>query len=298
MRLGVIADDMTGATDVALMITKAGMDTIQTIGVPDMARGLPEADAVVVALKSRTIAPHDAVAQSLVACRALRAGGARQILFKYCSTFDSTPQGNIGPVADALADELGADIAIVCPAFPANGRAIFQGHLFVGAQPLDESPMKDHPLTPMHDSNLVRLMAAQTRRKVRLVPFAIVAAGADAVRSELRRLAQDGVRYAVTDAISDADLVALGHAVAGAPLVTGGSGIALGLPANLPAATRREPVPFAAPAGRMAIVAGSCSAATREQVAAAKEAGAPHRAIDPAALARGDATPESLAAWA
>jgi uncharacterized protein YgbK (DUF1537 family) len=298
MRLGVIADDMTGATDVALMITKAGMDTIQTIGVPDMARGLPEADAIVVALKSRTIAPHDAVAQSLLACRALRAGGARQILFKYCSTFDSTPQGNIGPVADALADELGADIAIVCPAFPANGRAIFQGHLFVGAQPLDESPMKDHPLTPMHDSNLVRLMAAQTRRKVRLVPFAIVAAGADAVRSELRRLAQDGVRYAVTDAISDADLVALGHAVAGAPLVTGGSGIALGLPANLPAATHRAPAPFAAPAGRMAIVAGSCSAATREQVAAAKEAGAPHRAIDPAALARGDATPESLAAWA
>ena len=183
MLLGVIADDMTGATDVALMLNRSGMRTVQTIGVPRPGQALPEADAVVVALKSRTNPVAEAVADSLAACEALLAAGAKQILFKYCSTFDSTPAGNIGPVADALAQRLGAGLAIVCPAFPANGRSIYQGYLFVGAVPLHESSMKDHPLTPMRDSSLIRLMGAQTKGAVGLVDYATVLAGAGAVGS-------------------------------------------------------------------------------------------------------------------
>ncbi|WP_342361695.1 3-oxo-tetronate kinase [Terrarubrum flagellatum] len=297
MQLGVIADDMTGATDVALMLQKAGMRVVQLIGVPSPSQTTLPADAIVVALKSRTDPAAEAVAQSLEALAALRAAGARQILFKYCSTFDSTAQGNIGPVADALADALAAPIALVCPAFPANGRTIFQGHLFVGSEPLDESPMKDHPLTPMRDSSLIRLLAAQTPRKVGLVPFATMNKGSGAVKAALDRLAADGVRYAVADAITDDHLLTLGAAVAGYPLVTGGSGIALGLPGNF-GRSSVERAPFSAPAGRMAIVSGSCSAATRGQVAAAKEAGLPHHAVDPRAIAAGTLTAAQLAEWA
>ncbi|MBN9064351.1 MAG: hypothetical protein BGP06_07780 [Rhizobiales bacterium 65-9] len=299
MRLGVIADDMTGATDVALMLTKSGMRVVQTIGAPGPDWAAPAADAVVIALKSRTIDPADAVSQSLAACRALTAGGASQILFKYCSTFDSTAKGNIGPVADALADALNAPLALVCPAFPEAGRTIFQGHLFVGADPLDESPMKDHPLTPMRDSSLVRLMAAQTQRKVGLIPFATVAKGADAVSAACAALIAEGCRYAVADAVTNDNLLTLGAAAAAHRLVTGGSGIALGLPANFPDTSARGDVRrFEAPSGRAAVLAGSCSTATRAQVAAAQAAGAPNRAIDVGALARGDLTAADLADWA
>lgn len=302
MLLGVIADDMTGATDVALMLNRSGMRTVQTIGVPRPGQALPEADAVVVALKSRTNPVAEAVADSLAACEALLAAGARQILFKYCSTFDSTAQGNIGPVADALAQRLGAGLAIVCPAFPANGRSIYQGYLFVGAVPLHESSMKDHPLTPMRDSSLIRLMGAQTKGAVGLVDYATVLAGAGAVKTRFAALADEGVRYVVTDALTNADLMVLGAAVADHKLLTGGSGIAMGLPQNFRRAgllpEREIAASLAAPKGRPGIISGSCSTATRGQIAKAIEAGYPARKVDPMALVSGEQDASKLAAWA
>ncbi len=302
MLLGVIADDMTGATDVALMLNRAGMRTVQVIGAPGRDAVLPEADAVVVALKSRTNPVAEAVADSLVACEALLAAGARQILFKYCSTFDSTAQGNIGPVADALMQRLGAAQAIICPAFPANGRSIYQGHLFVGATPLHESSMKDHPLTPMRDSNLMRLMGAQTGSAIGLADYATVLKGPDAVKTRLSALAAEGVRYVVTDALTNDDLMVLGAAVDGHALLTGGSGIAMGLPQNFRRAgllpERAIAVTIAAPAGRAGIISGSCSTATRGQIRAALAAGFPALKVDPMALVSGAQTAAGLAQWA
>lgn len=292
MLLGCVADDFTGATDLANMLTRGGMRTLQTIGVPDGAAGLPEADAVVVALKSRTIPAADAVAQSVAALDWLTACGARQILFKYCSTFDSTDAGNIGPVADALLDRLGADFTIACPAFPENRRTIFNGHLFVGAALLSDSPMKDHPLTPMTDANLVRVLQRQTRAKVGLVPYPVVREGASAIRAAFDRLRADGVRHAIVDAVEDAHLVAIGEACADLALVTGGSGIALGLPGNFRRAgllTRTGSAALMPPArGHAAVIAGSCSAATQAQVSAMKRR-CPSMRIDPNELAAGAA---------
>ena len=302
MLLGVIADDMTGATDVALMLNRAGMRTLQVIGAPAKGAKLPEADAVVVALKSRTNPVAEAVADSLAACEALLAAGARQILFKYCSTFDSTAQGNIGPVADALMQRLGASQAIICPAFPANGRSIFQGYLFVGAAPLHESSMKDHPLTPMRDSNLMRLMGAQTQHPVGLVAYSAVSQGASAVRKRLAELAAEGARYVVTDALDNGHLMVLGEAISDHVLLTGGSGIAMGLPENFRKAgllPRRETAThLSAPAGRAGIISGSCSTATRGQIATARAAGIPALKVDPLALAAGSQKAADLAAWA
>lgn len=302
MLLGVIADDMTGATDVALMLNRAGMRTVQVIGAPAANAALPEADAVVVALKSRTNPVSEAVAQSLAACEALLAAGARQILFKYCSTFDSTPHGNIGPVADALMRRLGAQSAIVCPAFPANGRSIYQGYLFVGSVPLHESSMKDHPLTPMRDSNLMRLMGAQTEAKVGLVPYTTVLEGAGAVKARIADLVAQGVPYAVTDALTNDDLMVLGEALDGEILLTGGSGIAMGLPQNFRKAgllpEREIAAKLDAPEGRAGIISGSCSTATRGQIKAALEAGSPALKVDPMALADGSQSAADLAAWA
>ncbi|AMJ59164.1 3-oxo-tetronate kinase [Bosea sp. PAMC 26642] len=302
MLLGVIADDMTGATDVALMLNRAGMRTVQVIGAPERGAPPPDADAVVVALKSRTNPVAEAVTDSLAACEALLAAGARQILFKYCSTFDSTPTGNIGPVADALMQRLGAEIAIICPAFPANGRSIYQGYLFVGAVPLHESSMKDHPLTPMRDSNLMRLMGAQTTATVGLVDHATVQAGVDAVKARLEALAGQGARYAVTDALSNDDLLVLGAAIDGHVLLTGGSGIAMGLPQNFRKAgllpERAVAATLSAPQGRTGIISGSCSTATRGQIKAAIEAGYPALKVDPLALTSGEQTAETLAQWA
>jgi uncharacterized protein YgbK (DUF1537 family) len=302
MLLGVIADDMTGATDVALMLNRSGMRTVQTIGVPRPGQALPEADAVVVALKSRTNPVAEAIADSLAACEALLAAGARQILFKYCSTFDSTPAGNIGPVADALAQRLGAGLAIVCPAFPANGRSIYQGYLFVGAVPLHESSMKDHPLTPMRDSSLIRLMGTQTTGAVGLVDYATVLAGAGAVKARFAALADQGMRYVVTDALTNADLMVLGEAVADHKLLTGGSGIAMGLPQNFRRAgllpEREIAASLAAPKGRPGIISGSCSTATRGQIRKAIEAGFPALKVDPMALVSGEQDAAGLAAWA
>jgi uncharacterized protein YgbK (DUF1537 family) len=296
MLLGCIADDLTGATDLALMLQSAGMRTLQSIGVPGHTDTAAEADAVVIALKSRTIAATDAVAQSLAAHDWLHRHGARQILFKYCSTFDSTDAGNIGPVADALLDAAGSRFTVVCPAFPTNKRTVYLGHLFVGEQLLSDSPMKEHPLTPMHDATLVRVLARQTKRPVGLVPLATVQQGASAIREAFAKLAQSGHGYAVVDAVTDADLLALGQACSDLALITGGSGIAMGLPRNFGCdATTVPTIPRIA--GRCAVISGSCSAQTNIQVEAWK-ARHPAFRIDPLRLAAGEDLVTEALSWA
>jgi 3-dehydrotetronate 4-kinase len=304
--LGCIADDFTGATDLANMLVRSGMRTVQTIGVPDSA-DLPEADALVVALKSRTIAAADAIAQSRAALEWLRAQGCRQFFFKYCSTFDSTDAGNIGPVADALLNALpltSSDerrFTIACPAFPENQRTVYRGHLFVGDVLLNESGMENHPLTPMKDPNLVRVLQRQTTSKVGLLRYDTIARGAQAVRDAIAALRRDGVRIAIADALSDADLLTLGAACAELPLVTGGSGIALGLPenfrrANLLAANEAAGE-LPSVEGLSVVLAGSASKATNAQVAAWRK-DKPAFRIDPLALARGDAVVDEAIAFA
>src|SRR5215831_31488 len=228
MLLGCIADDFTGATDLANNLVRGGMRVVQTIGVPD-APLTEDVDTVVVALKSRTIPAADAIAQSLAALAWLAAQGCRQFYFKYASTFDSTPAGNIGPVTEALMDALACDLTISCPAFPENGRTVYMGCLFVGDVLLNESGMRNHPLTPMTDANLVRVLQAQTRRKVGHVGYGHVARGPEAVRARLAQLKAAGTGIAIADAISDVDLVTLGRAVADLPLVAAGSGLAIGV---------------------------------------------------------------------
>ncbi|HEY6512122.1 MAG TPA: 3-oxo-tetronate kinase [Burkholderiaceae bacterium] len=301
--LGAIADDFTGATDLANTLVRGGMRCVQTIGVPEGALDA-QADAVVVALKSRTIAPADAVAQSLAALRWLQSQGAAQIYFKYCSTFDSTPQGNIGPVTDALLDALhgaGQGFTIACPAFPTNQRTVFKGHLFVGDVLLSDSGMRNHPLTPMTDANLVRVLQAQTARKVGLVAHEVVARGGDAIPMRLDALRAEGVGIAVLDAICDADLMQIGLALKDLPLVTAGSGIAMGLPQNwlqgraLAADADVQALP--AVSGRMAVVSGSCSLATNAQVQHFRALGRPALQLDPMALASGDDAVARALAW-
>ncbi|KXU83361.1 hypothetical protein CI15_30195 [Paraburkholderia monticola] len=294
--LGCIADDFTGATDLANMLVRGGMRTVQTIGVPASSESL-DADALVVALKSRTIPAADAVAQSLAALDWLRAQGCRQFFFKYCSTFDSTDAGNIGPVTDALLDALspafaeGASFTIACPAFPENGRTIFRGHLFVGDTLLNESGMENHPLTPMRDANLVRVLQRQTRSKVGLVRYDTLAQGDAAVRAAFGALRADGVRIAIADAVSDADLHTLGAACSDLALITGGSGVALGLPANFRRAgllgEQADAAQLPRVEGLSAVLAGSASKATNAQVAAWC-ATRPAFRIDPLAAARGE----------
>ncbi|HEX9241406.1 MAG TPA: 3-oxo-tetronate kinase [Anaeromyxobacter sp.] len=299
--LGCIADDFTGATDLAGMLVRAGMRTIQTIGVPPRGAAL-DADAVVVALKSRTAPPAEAVADSLAALAALRDGGCRRFFFKYCSTFDSTDRGNIGPVADALLDALGAPLAIACPAFPENGRSVFMGHLFVGEVLLSESGMRTHPLTPMTDPSLVRVLQRQARRKVGLVRADAVAAGPDAIRARLEALRQDGIGLAIVDAVSDADLRRIGEACWDHLLVTGGSGVAMGLPEAWGArgllGARDGAATLPSSAGLRAVVSGSCSVATLGQVAKAVEAGTPAFRVDPLQLAAGEDVATAALAWA
>jgi uncharacterized protein YgbK (DUF1537 family) len=302
MLLGAIADDFTGATDLASILAGEGMPVVQLIGVPDSdtLALAGDAPAVVVALKIRTAPPEVAVSQSLASLAMLRKAGAEQILHKYCSTFDSTDAGNIGPVADALSEALGVDIAIVCPAFPANGRTVFRGHLFVGDQLLQDSPMKDHPLTPMRHSDLVALMAAQSRRSVGLLRYDRVRLGPAAIREALASLAAEGFSYAVTDAIDTADLRHLGRAVADHPLITGGSAIALELPENFRRAGKLAPASGAlrvSGTGRAAILAGSCSQATREQLARACALW-PSRRLDIDAIAAGAPVVADTLDWA
>jgi uncharacterized protein YgbK (DUF1537 family) len=302
--LGCIADDFTGATDLANNLVRAGMRVVQTIGVPAEPLQV-EVDAVVVALKSRTIAPQEAVAQSLLALRWLQSQQVEQVYFKYCSTFDSwyrgDVRGNIGPVTEALMQALGCEFTIATPAFPDNQRTVFKGHLFVGDVLLSDSGMKDHPLTPMNDANLVRVMQAQCQRPVGLVDYRVMAQGASAIRARLDHLRSEGVAVAVVDALSNEDLVRLGPALKGMPLVTAGSGVAIGLPANWglkpsPATSQLPPAK-----GLQAVVSGSCSQATRGQVARFQAQGGAAWAIDPLSLtddAAVDRCVEQAVSWA
>ncbi|MDQ0009189.1 uncharacterized protein YgbK (DUF1537 family) [Luteibacter jiangsuensis] len=300
LSMGAIADDYTGASDLASTLSSNGLRVIQTIGVPADDMELPDVDAVVVALKSRSIAAAEAVRQSLDAERWLRARGASHVLFKVCSTFDSTARGNIGPVTDALAERTGA-MPLVCPAFPRNRRTVYQGHLFVGGDRLDESPLKDHPVTPMRDSSLVRLMATQSRRPVALLPLAVVRDGDDAVRAELVRLRVQGVGSVIADAVFDTDLEVLGRVALDDTLSTGASGLGLGLARAL-ARARAVDSDVLSMAGSpdlrgSLVLAGSCSAVTLEQLDIA-ERDLPVLRLDSEALLSGHGDIADATAWA
>ena len=296
--LGCIADDFTGATDLANNLVRAGMRVVQTIGVPHAPLSA-EVDAVVVALKSRTIAPQDAIEQSLQALQWLQEQGAQQIYFKYCSTFDSTAQGNIGPVTEALMQALQTDFTIATPAFPDNGRTVFKGYLFVGDLLLNESGMQHHPLTPMTDANLVRVMQAQCKSKVGLLSHKTIAQGVEAIQQEIANLQKLGVNVAVVDAVSNDDLMRLGPALKGMPLVTAGSGVAIGLPKNFGLTPTPQASVLPKATGLQAVVSGSCSQATNRQVAHFKASGRPAFLIDPLHLKGSwqDLVQEALA-WA
>lgn len=279
MKIGVIADDFTGASDIALTLAEAGMRTAQFVGVPT--DDAVDVDAGVVSLKSRTIRADKAIALSLAACDWLLKQGAEQIIFKVCSTFDSTADGNIGPVAAALADRLGETHVITCPAFPENGRSVYQGHLFVADGLLNESGMQDHPLTPMKDADLRRVLKAQTEWDVTHTPMSVVRQGASAIAAQIAGLSASMV---IVDAIGDEDLLAIGVAARSRKLLTGGSGIALGLPANF-GITPATP-DWVPELGQGVILSGSCSRATRAQVQRYC-AIAPHREIDAAEVMAG-----------
>jgi uncharacterized protein YgbK (DUF1537 family) len=290
LALGAIADDYTGASDLANTLTRNGLVTIQTIGVPRGDLVLPAADAVVVSLKSRSIPAREAVARSRAAEHWLRGRGAAHVLFKVCSTFDSTDAGNIGPVMDALRADAGEPIALVTPAFPETERTVYQGHLFVGHVPLNESPLKDHPLNPMHDANLVRVLARQSQSKVGLIDLATVSEGADAIRARLDELTGQGIGAAIADAVFARDLEALGQAALHCRLSVGASGLGLGLARALVAERRvvgtRDAMSGEAGGGFAACLAGSCSQATLAQIASAERA-MPVLRLDPDALVRG-----------
>ncbi|NNE54087.1 MAG: four-carbon acid sugar kinase family protein [Sulfitobacter sp.] len=293
MLLGCIGDDFTGSSDLANTLAKGGMRTVQYTGIPD-APARDDVQAGVVALKSRSIDPAEAVRQSLAALDWLRAQGCEQFFFKYCSTFDSTPQGNIGPVADALAEALDAHRVIVCPAFPGTGRSLYQGHLFVNDTLLNECGMQNHPLTPMTDADIRRWLAPQTRFTVGHVAAAHVFSGSERISQALEEEHQKGHRHIVVDAIRDADLLEIGKAAEGLPLVTGGSGVALGLPANF--GCKASEAPWVGQAGKAVALSGSCSVATRAQVAR-HVARHPARAIDATDVIEGQLKPQELADW-
>lgn len=298
--LGCVADDFTGATDLANTLVKAGMRTVQLLGVPRANLKVPDSDCVIVALKSRSNPAAEAVSMSLAALDWLRQQGAKQIYFKYCSTFDSTEKGNIGPVADALADALGAAFTVFNPSFPTNKRTVYKGYLFVGDELLSESGMRNHPLTPMTDPSLVRVLQRQTRHKVGVVQYSTVVKGAAATRSAFDDLRKQGIRYAVLDSITDEHLMILGEACADMKLITGGSGMAMGLPANFV----RQGLMKTGQSGQLpkvggptAVIAGSCSVATQGQVAFMKK---DHDAfeLDPIAIASGRDVAQDALNWA
>jgi 3-dehydrotetronate 4-kinase len=301
LALGCIADDYTGASDLANTLTRCGLRTVQTIGVPESDLALPDVDAVVVSLKSRSIEASLAVSRSREAEKWLRGRGADHVLFKICSTFDSTDAGNIGPVMDALRTDSGATIVLVTPAFPETGRTVYQGNLFVGAVPLNESPLKDHPLNPMHDSNLVRVLARQSKTRVGLVDLADIARGPDAVRARLADLAAKGFGAAIADAVFERDLETLGAVALDHRLSVGASGLGLGLARALDARRLKSNAPNAASdapvGGAAACLAGSCSQATLQQIANA-EAAMPVLHLDADQVVGGKAEAQRALAWA
>jgi 3-dehydrotetronate 4-kinase len=296
--LGCIADDFTGATDLANNLVRTGLRVIQTIGIPEKPLD-EEVDVVVVALKTRTVPAKDAVLQSLAALAWLRAQGAGQIYFKYCSTFDSTVKGNIGPVTDALMDALNTDFTIACPAFPENGRTVFKGYLFVGDELLHESGMRNHPLTPMLDSNLVRVLQSQTNQKIGLIDYLTVSKGADAISNRIAELKSEGVSIAIVDAINNDDLRKMGSAFASLPLLTAGSGVAIGLkPKGQSQIQESSAATLPSVKGFQAIVSGSCSTTTNRQVADFVAKGGAAFPIDPMQLADGVDVVDNALTWA
>jgi 3-dehydrotetronate 4-kinase len=295
--LGCIADDFTGGTDLANNLVKSGFRTVQTIGIPKSVAQLKDIDAVVVALKTRTCPVEQAVRESKDALHWLQSIGCQQFYFKYCSTFDSTPRGNIGPVTEFLLRELGASFTIACPAFPDNGRTVYRGHLFVHDQLLNESGMQHHPLTPMTDPNIVRVLAAQTTLPVDLIRLDLVRQGEKAVSQAFETRQEKPPLVAVTDATSNEDLVVLAGAAKNLKLVTGGSGLALGLGRNFGLQTGRAAKSIS-PSGRRAILAGSCSRMTLKQIEVAKKL-YPHFRVSPEELAaRFEVTLEQVLNWA
>jgi 3-dehydrotetronate 4-kinase len=300
--LGCIADDYTGASDLANTLTRCGLRTVQTIGVPAGDLALPEVDAVVVSLKSRSIEAGLAVSRSRSAEKWLRGRGAAHVLFKICSTFDSTDAGNIGPVMDALRADSGEGIVLVTPAFPETGRTVYQGNLFVGSVPLNESPLKDHPLNPMHDSNLVRVLARQSKTRVALVDLADIARGPDVVRARLAALSGKGFGAAIADAVFERDLDTIGIVALDHRVSVGASGLGLGLARALVATSKvKSNAPNAiadAPVGGpAACLAGSCSQATLQQVASA-EADMPVLQLDPEQVIAGKDEARRALGWA
>jgi uncharacterized protein YgbK (DUF1537 family) len=302
LALGCIADDYTGASDLANTLTRAGLRTVQTIGIPADDLALPEVDAVVVSLKSRSIEAGLAVSRSRAAEKWLRGRGASHVLFKICSTFDSTDAGNIGPVMDALRADGGEAAVLVTPAFPETGRTVYQGNLFVGAVPLNESPLKDHPLNPMHDSNLVRVLARQSKTQVGLVDLATVTRGADAVRARLADLSGKGIGAAIIDAVFDRDLETIGLVAAEHRLSVGASGIGLGLARALVSTGKVRSAAVsgeagAAVGGPAACLAGSCSQATLKQIASAEKV-MPVLHLDPDRILTGAGEAQRVLDWA
>lgn len=301
--LGAIADDFTGATDLANNLVRSGMRCLQVIGVPQQEINLADIDAVVVALKSRSCPVGEAVADSLAALEWLRQQGARQLFFKYCSTFDSTDQGNIGPVTDALLEALGAHQTVMVPAFPINGRTVYQGHLFVGDRLLNDSGMQHHPLTPMQDADLVRVLSRQTPHPVGLANRAILAKGSEATRAHLLSLAEHGMRHVICDSLDEQDLDVLADATVLMPLVTGGSGLGQALPAQYRAQgwleRITEPGRLSPASGGALVLSGSCSRATLAQVAdfLAKYPDGGF-SLDPLTLSEGDKQWEQALAFA
>jgi uncharacterized protein YgbK (DUF1537 family) len=301
LALGCIADDYTGASDLANTLTRCGLRTVQTIGVPSDDLALPEVDAVVVSLKSRSIEADLAVTRSRAAEKWLRGRGASHLLFKICSTFDSTDKGNIGPVMDALRADSSDAIVLVTPAFPETGRTVYQGNLFVGSVPLNESPLKDHPLNPMHDSNLVRVLARQSKTAIGLVDITVVARGRDAVRARLADLARQGIGAAIVDAVFDRDLETIGNVALDHRLSVGASGIGLGLARALVASSKVKPSASSAIAeapvgGPAACLAGSCSQATLGQIANAEKRMAVLH-LDPERVVAGNEEARRALAW-
>ncbi|NVN84474.1 MAG: four-carbon acid sugar kinase family protein [Rhodopseudomonas sp.] len=301
LALGCIADDYTGASDLANTLTRQGLRTVQTIGVPPDDLQLPEVDAVVVSLKSRSIAAPLAVEKSRAAEKWLRSRGASHVLFKICSTFDSTDAGNIGPVLDVLRADAGEPIVLVTPAFPETGRTVYMGNLFVGAVPLNESPLKDHPLNPMRDSNLVRVLARQSRGKVGLADLAMIAQGPEALRTHLAGLAAKGFAAAIADAVFERDLETIGAAALRHRVSVGASGLGLGLARALVHSGRitsqAASISEAAVGGPAACLAGSCSQATLAQIAKA-EATMPVLQLDPEQIMAGPAEVARALDWA
>lgn len=302
LALGCIADDYTGASDLANTLTRAGLRTVQTIGIPADDLALPEVDAVVVSLKSRSIEAGLAVSRSRAAEKWLRGRGAGHVLFKICSTFDSTDAGNIGPVMDALRADGGEGVVLVTPAFPETGRTVYQGNLFVGAVPLNESPLKDHPLNPMRDSSLVRVLARQSKTQIGLVDLATVTRGAEAVRARLAELSGKGVGAAIIDAVFDRDLETIGLVAAEHRLSVGASGIGLGLARALVSTGKVKSAAAsgetdAAVGGPAACLAGSCSQATLQQIANAEKV-MPVLHLDPDRILTGAGEAQRALDWA